>query len=152
MLHNRSMPTSPIIPVLGYADVREAVAWLTRCFGFKERLRIGNHRAQLRYGGGDLVVMQHSPVPGTATPAHSIMVRVPNVDAHFAHAKAAGVMIIEPPATLPYGERQYTAKDLGGHVWTFSQPIADVDPSVWGGELFDHEVAYQLEDDADRQE
>jgi uncharacterized glyoxalase superfamily protein PhnB len=142
------MPTSPIIPVLGYADVREAVAWLARCFGFEERLRIGNHRAQLRYGGGDIVVMQQRLAPGTATPAHSIMVRVPNVDAHFAHAKASGVVIIEPPATFPYGERQYTAKDLGGHVWTFSQSIADVDPGVWGGEFADHELAYQVEDDA----
>jgi hypothetical protein len=24
---------------------------------------------------------------------------------------------------------------LGGHVWTFSQSIADVDPASWGGVL-----------------
>ena len=31
------------------------------------------------------------------------------------------------------GERGYTAEDLGGHRWTFSQSIADVAPESWGG-------------------
>jgi hypothetical protein len=35
--------------------------------------------------------------------------------------------------THPFGERQYTAADPGGHVWTVSQTIADVDPRDWGG-------------------
>jgi hypothetical protein len=26
---------------------------------------------------------------------------------------------------MPFGERQYTAQDLGGHRWTFSQSIAE---------------------------
>ena len=39
------------------------------------------------------------------------------------------------PRTTPYGERQYTAEDPGGHHWTFSQSIADVDPASWGGTL-----------------
>lgn len=38
-------------------------------------------------------------------------------------------------ADHPYGERQYTVQDLGGHAWTFSQTLADVDPASWGGEL-----------------
>jgi hypothetical protein len=42
---NRSMPPGVIIPELAYGDMREAVAWLCRAFGFSERLRIGNHRA-----------------------------------------------------------------------------------------------------------
>ena len=28
--------------------------------------------------------------------------------------------------------RQYTAEDLGGRWWTFSQNIRDVEPSAWG--------------------
>jgi uncharacterized glyoxalase superfamily protein PhnB len=34
-----------------------------------------------------------------------------------------------------FSERQYSAVDPGGHVWTFSQTEANVDPSLWGGEL-----------------
>jgi hypothetical protein len=44
---------------------------------------------------------------------------------------------VSPPTDYRYGERQYTAKDVGGHRWTFSQSIADVDPADWGGELVD---------------
>jgi hypothetical protein len=32
-----------------------------------------------------------------------------------------------------YGERQYTCEDPGGHRWTFSQSIADLEPEEWGG-------------------
>ena len=66
--------------------------------------------------------------------AHGIMVRVDDVDAHHARAVAGGVQIERPPTDYPYGERQYTAVDLGGHVWKFTQTIADVLPEDWGGE------------------
>ena len=42
-----------MIPELAYPDVRAAVDWLVRAFGFVERLRIGNHRAQLTFGNFD---------------------------------------------------------------------------------------------------
>jgi uncharacterized glyoxalase superfamily protein PhnB len=54
---NRSIPDATVIPVLVYPDVRQAVDWLTAAFGFAERLRIGeNHRSQLRFGDGALIV------------------------------------------------------------------------------------------------
>jgi uncharacterized glyoxalase superfamily protein PhnB len=133
MINNRSMPHSTIIPVLGYNDVPQAVDWLTRVFGFTERLRIADHRVQLTYGSGDLVVMKSAASGGTAS--HSIMVRVTDVDAHYLQSKQAGAQIVGEPATFPYGERQYTVADLGGQVWTFSQSVADVDPRSWGGTL-----------------
>ena len=52
MLSNRSMLKSVVIPQLAYRDVGEAVSWLCSAFGFKERVRIGNHRAQLTFPGG----------------------------------------------------------------------------------------------------
>jgi uncharacterized glyoxalase superfamily protein PhnB len=62
------------------------------------------------------------------------MVRVDDADRHRAHAEQHGARIVNPPTDYPYGERQYTAVDPGGHLWTFSQTIADVDPRDWGGE------------------
>jgi uncharacterized glyoxalase superfamily protein PhnB len=50
-------------------------------------------------------------------------------------AKQFGARIVNPPIDYPYGERQYSVEDLGGHQWTFSQTIADVDHSSWGGIL-----------------
>jgi uncharacterized glyoxalase superfamily protein PhnB len=117
--------------VLAYADVVEATEWLCRAFGFRVRLRIGEHRAQLMYGDGAVVVTQGDGHPV----GHSVHVRVEDVDAHHERAASCGARIISPPADYPYGERQYTAEDVGGHRWTFSQSIADVDPSDWGGVL-----------------
>lgn len=69
--------------------------------------------------------------------SRSVMVRVADADAHFTRARAAGARILQSPTDFPYGERQYTAEDPGGHVWTFSQSIRDVDPVEWGGALVD---------------
>ena len=131
MLTNDSMPQSTIIPELGYADVSAAAEWLSRVFGFRVRLRIGDHRVQLTYEGGDLVVVHAAEPEGMAT--HRVMVRVPDVDRHYAHARAQGARVGAPPETYPYGERQYGAVDPGGHAWTFSQTVANVDPTSWGG-------------------
>jgi uncharacterized glyoxalase superfamily protein PhnB len=132
MIRNRSIPDIPVIPVLSYGDVPAAAAWLCRAFGFAERLRIGAHRVQLTFGAGAVVAAE-----GDGTPAggHSVMVRVDDVDAHCRRAAAEGARIVQPPATHPYGERQYTALDVGGHRWTFTQSVADSDPADWGGVL-----------------
>lgn len=146
---NRSVPPSTVIPVLTYADVSEAVAWLCQAFGFVERLRIGNHRVQLTFGDGAIVVTEQRVAPGASTQGsdprpvpniqtgHSTLVRVADVDSHRERAEQSGARIVNPPTDHPYGERQYTAVDLGGHVWTFTQSIADVDPADWGGVLFE---------------
>jgi Glyoxalase-like domain len=125
MLDNRSMPPSAVIPVLGCADVVAAGAWLREAFGFLERLAIGSHRIQLSYGSGSLVLVDGGGAPAT------VMVRIEDVDAHCARARAVGARIVSEPADEPYGERQYTAVDPAGHTWTFSQTIADVDPESW---------------------
>jgi uncharacterized glyoxalase superfamily protein PhnB len=132
---NRSMPSSVIIPVLEYPDVRAAVDWVCRAFGFQERLRIGEHRSQLSFGAGSLVIAQAGPGVAAQGFRQSLMVCVPHVERHCEHASAAGARILEAPADHPYGERQYGAEDPWGQRWTFSQTIADVDPADWGGTL-----------------
>ena len=61
------------------------------------------------------------------------MVRVDDARAHFERARAAGAQILAEPSDQPFGERQYSVVDPGGHRWVFSQSIADVDPRSWGG-------------------
>ena len=48
-----------------------------------------------------------------------IYVVVEDADAHYARAKAAGAEIVLDIKTQDYGGRDYTARDLEGHVWTF---------------------------------
>lgn len=146
---NRSMPPGVVIPVLIYPDVREAVDWLCSSFGFVERLRIGTHRSQLTLAGGSVVLTERraeadasrSATGLVALPAEalgcSVMVRVSDVESHYERARRVAARIISPPTDYPYGERQYTAEDLAGYRWTFSQTLADVDPTDWGGTLFD---------------
>jgi uncharacterized glyoxalase superfamily protein PhnB len=133
MRANRSMPRCTVIPVLAYEDVGTAIEWLCTRFGFTERWRAGDHRAQLNVGDGAIVVSaQHEP-PQPAPSRHSILVRFEDVDRHHDHARQHGARILTPPTDHPYGERQYSVEDLGGHQWTFSQSIADLAPEEWGG-------------------
>lgn len=134
MLNNRSMPASGVIPVLTYPDALAAAKWLCTAFGFRERLVIGTHRVQLHAGLG-AVALATGAITDASRAGVSVMVRVEDVSAHFTRAKAHGATIIGEPTDYPYGERQYSAQDLAGYVWTFSQSVADVDPAQWGGVL-----------------
>ena len=135
MLANRSVPPSTVIPELAYRDVGEAAEWLCRAFGFRERIWIGNHRAQLVLGDGAMVVTElgENAAPDADRATHSMLIRVEDADRHCEQAANAGAKILDEPTDYPYGERQYNAEDIGGHRWTFSQSIADVDPVSWGG-------------------
>ena len=136
---NRSIPDAGVVPVLIYPDVRAAVAWLEAAFGFSERLQIGeDHRSQMRAGDGAVIIgdVRHDrvpPRPGEST--HSVMVRVDDARSHCERARAHGATILMEPTDFEYGERQYSAADLAGHHWTFSETLEDVDPASWGGIL-----------------
>lgn len=136
MIVNRSVPTATVIPVLSYEDVSAASEWLCNAFGFRERLRIANHRAQLVFGDG-AVILTERPTSSGSHSCHSVHVRVADANSHYERAQRHGARIVQPPTDYPFGERQYTAEDLGGHLWTFSQSIADIDPASWGGAATD---------------
>jgi uncharacterized glyoxalase superfamily protein PhnB len=131
-MRNRSMPPGDVIPELPYPDIAEAVAWLCAAFGFRERLRIAGHRAQISVGSGSVVAVQ-----GIPSGPSSVMVRVADVDVHYQTTCAHGARVSGSPVTYAYGERQYSALDPAGHRWVFSQSVADVDPNDWGGQLVD---------------
>ena len=134
MRSNRSIPDAQVIPELAYTDVNAAAEWLCNAFGFTVRLRIADHRIQLLAGSGALVVKSGAVAP-QACSSHSVMVRVEHVDEHYARAVAAGARASNPPTTYPFGERQYAAEDFAGHRWVFTESVADVHPSEWGGSL-----------------
>jgi len=131
-LANRTMPPCTVIPELVYDDVGAAADWLCDTLGFVERWRVGDHRAQLSFGGGTVAITE--PRTSKVRPGpRDIMVRVADVNAHHERARERGATIVKAPRDFPYGERQYTVEDLGGHHWTFSESIADLAPEQWGG-------------------
>ena len=131
MKPNRSIPPAAVIPTLAVRDVIASTDWLCAAFGFRVRLRIAAHRAQLLAGDGAVIVTQ-LPAGARVGSDHRVMVRVDDVDAHYARATAAGAVVVHPPETYPYGERQYTVRDPDGHGWTFTETVDDVDPGSWG--------------------
>ena len=140
MVVNRSAPRATVVPILVYTEVGKAIDWLCTTFGFKERLRAaipggGVVHAQLDIADGAVMLGRQGaefrpPRPGEV--CQYVTVHVENVDAHFEHARQCGANILKSPTDMPFGERQYTAEDPGGHRWTFSQSIADGAPEAWG--------------------
>lgn len=124
------MPACTMIPVLEYEDVAAAITWLTDKLGFAERWRAGTHRAQLSFGDSAIAITEANPVKPIAK--INIIIRVENVAQYYDRAQKEGVEILRPPSDFLYGERQYSVRDIGGHVWTFSQTIANVVPEDWG--------------------
>jgi len=123
------MPESPIIPVLAYDSVSEAVQWLCRAFGFTLRWRIGEHRAQLAVDATSAIAIVQGR--SAAATADHVMIRVADVGSHRERALAAGVLV-GPLGDHVFGERQYAAVDHAGRTWVFTETIADVDPQEWG--------------------
>jgi uncharacterized glyoxalase superfamily protein PhnB len=114
VIPNRSVPRSTVIPELAYRDFAEASARLCDAFGFRVRRRVGDHRVQLVYGDGAVIVIAreaHEDQP-YADDTHAVLVRVADAARHHDHAKSRGARILRPPADYPYGERQY-AVELG---------------------------------------
>lgn len=148
MLMNRSAAPGPVVPVLVYEDVGAAIDWLCETFGFAERFRYGPEGrpegAQLAVGEGSVFLKgprvsewadrtEFRP-PRRGEISHAVHVNVEDVDLHHEQAERGGARILHPPETYPFGERQYTVEDLGGHRWTFSQSTADLAPEEWGGQ------------------
>ena len=139
MITNRSAPTATIVPILIYKDVGMAIDWLCRAFGFSERLRaerdgVTGH-AQLEVSEGAIMLGRQGGLfcsPHGSEVSQYVHVTVADVDRHFEHARQCGARVVEAPADMPFGERQYTVQDHAGHWWTFSQHVADVAPEEWG--------------------
>jgi uncharacterized glyoxalase superfamily protein PhnB len=114
---------------ISYPDVGAAADWLFNAFGFTVRLRIANHRIQLK--GDGCIILAEGTVPLEI--AHLVMVRVSDANSHHKRASKHGASILASPTDHPYGERQFNAQDFAGHRWTFTQSISDVAPEQCGG-------------------
>ena len=138
---NRSAPNAAVIPVMYYPDVPEAVEWLTTALPFTERLRNSETRRQLVHSNGAIVIATSGAhaydVPSTleSPAAHSVTLRVTEIDELFGRAKAAGARVLAEPEDHMYLERQCSFLDPWGHPWTLSETIFDSDPADWGGKL-----------------
>lgn len=138
-MSDRTHPT--VIPTLRYRDAVAAIDWLCDAFGFTRHLVVpdesgGIAHAQLGCEGGMIMLgsarddefgrLQKPPaeVGGVATQSPYII--VPDADAHYERAKAAGARIVYDIRDEDYGGRGYSCQDLEGHLWSFGtyDPLA----------------------------
>ena len=100
-IENLSVPTNTVLPHVHYPDVAEAIAWLTRTFGFREHYRYGDPVSGAQVHLGDSWVMLKKTPDGNSAPSQlgygtqSLTLFVRDVDGHFAKAKSEGARIVE---------------------------------------------------------
>jgi uncharacterized glyoxalase superfamily protein PhnB len=123
-----------IIPMLAYRDAPAALTFLCKAFGFVESFRmtmddgrIGH--AEIERDGNTVMLASDWYEAGLASPLDlpgvpaQLHRQVPDVDAHYKVARAAGATIIATPQDQCYGLRTYRAMDPEGHRWIFGSPL-----------------------------
>jgi uncharacterized glyoxalase superfamily protein PhnB len=129
-----------IFPAMRYANAPDAIDWLVRAFGFKKGgVVAGNDgtiaHAELSIGTG-MIMLSSARKPSPDDPWSSVpqgvYVSVADPDAHYARAKAARAEITVPLKDMEYGSREYSARDLEGHLWGFGtyNPSTEGTPDV----------------------
>ncbi|HEX6233317.1 MAG TPA: VOC family protein [Jiangellaceae bacterium] len=126
--------TQRIVPMLAYEDAPAAIDFLSRAFGFKERWRMDGEdgtigHAELELHDNIVALASVWRDGGLATPNElggvhcQLRCAVPDVDAHWQQARAAGAIVLDEPADQDYGDRVYRAIDPEGHRWIFTTPL-----------------------------
>ncbi len=123
------------LTLLVYADIEAAQRHLVEVFGFAAGDLERDGEGVVVHGevyAGDGVIWMHREAPefGLASPAtlgaatHCMAVDVDDVDTHHARVRDAGAEIVYEPTEMPYGVREYGARDSEGGLWSFMQPLA----------------------------
>jgi PhnB protein len=125
--------TPRIAPYLLYENLADALEWLAKAFGLRERLRHAGPDGKPRHAemelGDDGLILLGQPGPHYRNPkrlgsvTQHLYVRVDDVDTLFERAVQAGAIVLEPPADQPYGDRRCALEDPEGHTWYFAQSI-----------------------------
>jgi len=132
MAASRNTDTARIVPALRYRDAPAAIKFLRDAFGFAEHLVVPGPNdtivhAELTLGNGMIMLGsahggeydRYMKAPDGGPQTQTVYVIVPDADAHYARAKAAGAEILMDIKTEDYGGRGYTCRDPQGHIWTF---------------------------------
>ncbi len=122
------------VSILVYEDLEQAFRFLQDAFalgpGELRRDTDGTvAHGEIEAGNGVIWLHPESDEYGLSSPkalggtSSTIAVMVADVDAHFQHAREFGVSIVYDPVDQPYGYREYSARDLEGHLWSFMKRL-----------------------------
>jgi PhnB protein len=124
-----------VTPYLTVRGVRRLLEFVTRAFGAEVKFQMpgpdgGVAHAEFRVG--DSMVMcgeardEWPPMPAT------LYLYVPDVDAVFQRAVAAGAEVVRPLADQFYGDRSGGVKDPCGNQWWVATHVEDVSMEEMG--------------------
>jgi uncharacterized glyoxalase superfamily protein PhnB len=118
--------------LLVYDDLAAAHDYIVGVYGLAsggvERDGDG-HVVHAEVRAGDQIIMLHPAGPGYQSPRSAgavtgmTVVTVDNADEHYARSVAGGAEILKEPTDMPYGVREYGARDLEEHLWYFHSPL-----------------------------
>ncbi|ABC31484.1 uncharacterized protein conserved in bacteria [Hahella chejuensis KCTC 2396] len=124
---------TPYLIIKGAAD---ALAFYKRAFGAEETLRINGPNgsighAEIQIGDSRIMLADEFPDMQCLSPQTlggspvSLMLYVPDVDATFAKALAAGAKVRTQIEDKFYGDRSGSLEDPFGHVWHIATHVED---------------------------
>jgi PhnB protein len=129
---------STVTPYLITRGAAKAIDFYKKAFGAVELFRLAGPDGKIAHAEikiGNAPVMLADGMSDHADPLTlggttvSFMVYVPDVDAAFARAVAAGATVQRPVADQFYGDRTGTLADPFGHVWSLGTHVEDVAPA-----------------------
>jgi MerR family transcriptional regulator, thiopeptide resistance regulator len=120
-----------IIPLLVYKDIQAAHDFLVKAFSFEPggvQHDAGGQAVHGEVRAGSAAIWLHRVTPehdlaSSGAASSGLVVFVDDVDAHCERARAAGSQIDSAPQDMPYGQREYGARDPEGHRWWFAAPL-----------------------------
>jgi PhnB protein len=126
-----------VTPYLAVRDAVAAVEFYRKAFGAELVMRLtmrdGKYaHAEIRVGDSHIMMAEENPEWGNTSPQSlggspvSFMIYVPDADAAFARAIAAGCTQVRPVEDQFYGDRTGTLKDPFGFQWSLGTHIEDV--------------------------
>jgi len=126
-----------ITPYLIIKGAAKAIDYYKQVFGATEIMRMPDPsgkigHAELKIGDSPFMLADEHPEMGYLSPEArggtpvSLMLYVPDVDATFNRAVAAGAKVAKALEDQFYGDRNGTITDPFGHVWTLSTHKEDV--------------------------
>jgi PhnB protein len=108
-----------------FKNCSEAIAFYTRAFGAKEKLRMPNAEGRIQHAEiqiGDSVLMMADEAPAW----EAFSVDHFGGDAMYAQALRAGAESQREPADQPYGDRMAGVKDPFGYRWYIATHTKDM--------------------------
>ena len=130
---------STATPYLIVKDAARAIEFYKQAFAATELMRFADPsgkigHAEIKIGNSPIMLADEHPDMGYRSPLSlggtpvSILLYVPDVDALFARAVAAGATVKRPVKDQFYGDRSGTVEDPFGHVWILTTHVEDVSP------------------------